>query len=72
MFDMNGCGQLYNLADDPAEIVSLFDSSESRDVRLGLVEELLTWTLRAQDPLPLPGGYNERKNHSGYYWTPER
>lgn len=69
IYDMQGCGQLYNLEDDPAEIVNLFDNPEYTDIQRRMVEELLVQTLRAQDPLPLPGGSYERKSHPRNYWT---
>lgn len=71
VYDMQGRGQIYNLDADPAELTNLFDVPEYADVRHRLIEELLTWTLRAQDPLPLPGGIYERKSHPRNYWTEE-
>ncbi len=71
VYDMQGRGQLHNLAEDPGELVDRFDDPACRDVRGALVEELLTLTLRAQDPLPLPGGDCERKSRPGNYWCNE-
>jgi len=65
---MNGNGQLYNLEKDPAELHDLFADPDHGTIRSELVETLLTRMLRAQDPLPLPGGSYERKNHPRNYW----
>lgn len=54
VFDMEGCGQLYNLKSDPAEVVNLYDDPAAADKRVELLEELLKWRFRLEDPLPLP------------------
>ena len=54
VYDMEGSGQLYNLDEDPVELNNLFDSREYRAVRAEMIEELLLWTIRAQDSLPHP------------------
>ena len=69
IYDMNGRGQLYDLDKDPAELDNLFDDPRCADVRHMMVEELLAATLRAADPLPLPGGDYQRKNPPRNYWT---
>ena len=76
VYDMQGRGQLYNLEKDPAELVNLFDNPEYTEIRYQMIEELLIQTLRAQDPLPLPGdpsslkrGQYRRKSHPRNYWT---
>ena len=46
-------GELYNLKNDPAEMNNLFDVPEYRDVRTRMVEKLLMWCLRVQDPAVL-------------------
>lgn len=54
VFDMDGIGQLYDLAADPAELVNLyFDPAHAAKCR-ELLEDLLAWRLRVEDPLPLP------------------
>ncbi len=68
IYDMNGKGQLYNLDSDPAESANLFDEPDYAEIRGQLLEELLKKCLQAQDPLPLPGGLDERKNHPENYW----
>ena len=54
VFDMQGQGQLYNLQDDPSEVENLYDKPERESRRLELLEDLLAWRLRVEDPLPLP------------------
>lgn len=53
-FDMDGNGQLYNMQDDPAELNNLYGRPEAQSIQLELLEDLLTWRLRVEDPLPLP------------------
>jgi arylsulfatase A-like enzyme len=52
-FDMLGYGQLFDLEEDPAELHNRFQDLAYRTVRQDLVEELLRWTVRAEDDLPL-------------------
>ncbi len=52
-YDMLGNGELYDVGADPAELANRFDDPTCRDVRHRLVEELLRWTIRAEDDLPL-------------------
>lgn len=52
MFDMMGRGQLYDLDADPGELNNLYDDPAHRQTRLEMVEELLKWTIRAEDDLP--------------------
>ena len=53
--DMQGAGQLYNLADDPAELNNLYGQPDLAAVQMDMLEELLAWTLRVNDTLPTPG-----------------
>ncbi len=53
-FDMQGRGQLYHLADDPVELHNRFGDPDVAAVQAELMADLLAWTLRMQDPLPLP------------------
>jgi arylsulfatase A-like enzyme len=53
--DMEGTGQLYHLADDPAELNDLYGQTTVADIQTDLLEELLAWTLRVNDTLPAPG-----------------
>ena len=69
VFNMEGQGQLYNLKDDPAELNDLYGSPELAEVQRSLLEDLLTWSLRVQDPLPLPRSRYVMKRHPRNYWT---
>jgi arylsulfatase A-like enzyme len=60
-YDMQGNGQLYNLVKDPEEINNLFGKPEFASKQMELLEDLLAWELRAQDPLPLPHPSNKRE-----------
>jgi arylsulfatase A-like enzyme len=53
IYDMMGYGQLYNLASDPCELNNLFGKPFVADEQLRLAEELLMWTIRNQDTLPV-------------------
>ena len=53
-WDMEGTGTLYNLVEDPVELVNRFGRPEDAEIQQELMAELLTWVLRTQDPLPLP------------------
>jgi arylsulfatase A-like enzyme len=72
IFDMQGAGQLYNLAEDPAELNNLYESAKAGAVRNELLADLLAWTLRAHDPLPLPRKRYVMKNDARNYWSPYR
>jgi arylsulfatase A-like enzyme len=52
-YDMLGNGELYDLEADPAELIDRFHDPALAGVRQALVEELLRWTIRAEDDLPL-------------------
>ena len=70
--DMQGHGQLYNLANDPFEIENLYGRPEHTDVERALLAELLAWTLRAADPLPYPKDKYVMKTDPRNYWAPYR
>lgn len=53
IYDMMGYGQLYNVASDPCELRNLFDDPSVAAMQLRMVEELLMWTIRNQDTLPV-------------------
>ncbi|KKL99915.1 hypothetical protein LCGC14_1809650 [marine sediment metagenome] len=72
IFDMQGRGQLYNLPADPAELNDLYDDPALSTVRADMLAELLAWTLRAQDPLPLPRRRYAVKTDPHNYWSPYR
>jgi arylsulfatase A-like enzyme len=70
--DMQGNGQLYNLADDPLELDDRYDDPGVVEIQHALVAELLAWTLRAQDPLPLPRRRYVMKTDPHNYTAPYR
>jgi len=70
VLDMQGHGQMYDLARDPFELTNLYGDPDHADVQLELSTELLTWMLRAQDPLPLPKDRYIMKTDPRNYWTP--
>ena len=72
IFDMQGRGQLYNLEEDPAELDNLYGKPEVCQVEHEMLAELLAWTLRAQDPLPLPRRRYVMKTDPRNYWAPYR
>ncbi len=53
-WDMEGTGELYDLATDPVEVNNCFGQPQHAAIQQELMTELLTWLLRTQDPLPLP------------------
>jgi arylsulfatase A-like enzyme len=70
VFDMQGRGQLFDLRSDPSELENLYDKPEFAGKRLELLEELLIWRLRVEDPLPLPRKRYVMKRDPRNYWTP--
>ena len=69
VFDMQGAGQLYDLARDPFETNNLYGADEAREVQSELLAELLAWTLRVQDPLPHPRRRYRFKSDPRNYWS---
>lgn len=69
-FDMQGHGQLYNLKDNPLELENFYDKPEHSETQHKMLAELLMWTLRASDPLPLPKDKYIIKTNPRNYWTP--
>ncbi len=51
--DMMGNGELYNVAEDYYELTNLYNDPGSKEVRDRLISELLTWTIRTEDDLPV-------------------
>jgi len=74
VYDMQGHGELYNLVKDPAEVNDLYKQKKYSDKKTELLEDLMAWELRAQDPLPLP--HNNKFRKYGFkkdkrnYWAP--
>jgi arylsulfatase A-like enzyme len=72
VLDMQGRGQLYDLERDPVELDNLYGRDDYGEVERELLAELLAWTLRAQDPLPLPRRRYVMKTDLRNYWSPYR
>lgn len=66
-FDMQGNGQLYNLSNDPAELKNLYGNPGYSKIQSEMLAELLAWTLRAQDPLPMPNLYTMKTDPRNYW-----
>ena len=71
-FDMQGRGQLYNLAEDPVELDDRYGRPEVAAVQSEMLADLLAWTLRVQDVLPLPVSRYVVKTDPRNYWSPYR
>jgi arylsulfatase A-like enzyme len=65
-FDMMGNGKLYNLANDPYELKDLYADRASAEARGRLMAELLRWTIRTQDDLPV-AAYKVKWPEHGWY-----
>ncbi len=61
VYDMQGKGELYNLSKDPAAIQNLYDDEHYLAKKQELLEDLMVWELRTEDPLPLPHPNRARK-----------
>lgn len=72
VFDMMGAGQLYNLEIDPAELENLYGRPEYAAKQTELLEEMLAWTLKVQDPLPYPRRRYHFKRDPRNYTAPYR
>lgn len=70
IYDMQGEGELYHLSRDPSELHNLHSDPTAADKRAELTQEMLTWLLRTQDPLPLPRRRYVMKRDPRGYWTP--
>ncbi len=72
VFDMQGSGELYNLRSDPLELKNLYEEPGVAAIRHQMLADLLAWTLRTQDPLPLPRRRYVMKTDPHNYWAPYR
>jgi arylsulfatase A-like enzyme len=72
VFDMQGKGQLYNLVKDPGELQNLYGRRDAAEIQQQLLADLMAWTLRVQDPLPLPRRRYVMKTDPRNYWSPYR
>ena len=70
VYDMQGRGQLYHLLNDPAEINNLYNHDEYKNQQMELLQDMMAWELRTQDPMPL-SGYIYRRDPRNY-WMPYR
>ena len=68
-FDMMGSGQLYNVARDPYELRNLYGQPDVKDTQQRLMAELLRWTIRTQDDLPVAA---YRHKWADRNWYPKR
>ena len=68
VMDNNGRGELYNLKEDPSEIKNLFDNKKNISEQVDLLKDMMTWNIRLQDPLPIPGRqYPFKRNPYNYH-----
>jgi hypothetical protein len=51
-------------------VTNLYGKPECAEKQMELLEELLTWRLRVEDPLPLPRTRYVLKRDPRNYWTP--
>jgi arylsulfatase A-like enzyme len=72
VMDMQGRGQLYNLAADPVELDNLYGDPDHAAKQTELLADLMAATLRAEDPLPWPRRRYVPKTDSRGYWAPYR
>lgn len=72
VYDMQGRGELYDLRDDPAEVNNLFEKRKYTKIKMELLQDLLAWELRSQDPLPLPRKRYIYRSDPRNYWSPYR
>ncbi len=72
VYDMQGRGELYHLAEDPAELNNFYGLAAHRSKQTELLADLLAWELRTQDPLPLPENGPHKyvlKRDPNNYWA---
>ena len=67
VYDMDGNGYLYNLANDPSELVNQFENKVFEQIRNDLIQSLLHWEIATEDPLPVPRNrYRFKRNEHNY------
>lgn len=64
LYDSTGHGELYHLPTDPAELNNRFGDHDTREVERDLMADLLRWTIRTDDPLPLAVYRPKRAAHN--------
>lgn len=70
VYNMQGNGRLYNLREDKGEVRDLFQDDRYQDKKLELLQDMMAWELRVQDPLPLPRQRYIYRGDKRNYWTP--
>lgn len=70
VYNMQGNGRLYHLSEDPAEVNDLFNDKKYESKKLELLQDMMAWELRTQDPLPLPRQRYIYRGDKHNYWTP--
>lgn len=69
---VTGSPRLYDLQSDPYELTDRYGEPELAATALDLMGHLARWTIRADDPLPIPDGGHPRQRHPrNYYWADE-
>lgn len=70
IMDSYGNGELYDLKKDPYELNNVYGKKEYIEWQNKLMERLLSWELRLQDPLPLPRRrYHFKQNPYNYHFA---
>lgn len=70
IMDSYGNGELYNIQKDPSEIWNLYENKKYKDIKIELMQDMMAWELRLQDPLPVPPKrYKFKKNEYNYHFT---
>ncbi|MEY8685640.1 sulfatase-like hydrolase/transferase [Bacteroides sp. AN502(2024)] len=73
VLDNYGRGELYNLKADPSEINNLYNKKKYASKQMELLEELMTWELRVQHPLPVPRNrYHFKRNPYNYHFEDKK
>lgn len=72
IYDMQGRAEMYDLKNDPAELKNLYGSPDHQNKQMELLQDMLAWELRTQDPLPLPDTTGHKyvlKRDPHNYWV---
>ncbi len=69
-YDMQGNGRMYHLAKDKGEINDLFQDKKYESKKMELLQDMMAWELRTQDPLPLPRNRYIYRGDTHNYWSP--
>ncbi len=64
--DSQGNGEMYDLAADPFELDNLYEDPELAAQQLALTTELLRWTIRTEDDLPIARYVRKRPDRNWY------